>query len=149
MERCAICDCQLTRGADYATPTPNGRAHASKHHFVPERFFGRSANRRGEVRQPVFAAPPWGHEGECGLFCYDCHEDLLHNPVLLPTQIKVLAKLVKLRRLDEDEKTDSREKLAGRIRLLQEAIALGLETLAVQECGQQGPALRENTAQDA
>ena len=43
VERCALCDCILHRGRDYAADTPSGRAHATHHHFVAERFFGRSA----------------------------------------------------------------------------------------------------------
>jgi hypothetical protein len=47
-ERCAICGCELHRTRDtYARPTPEGRSHASVHHFVPERFFGRSRRPRG------------------------------------------------------------------------------------------------------
>jgi hypothetical protein len=41
-EKCAICGCELHRIAGtYARPTVEGRSHASKHHFVSERFFGR------------------------------------------------------------------------------------------------------------
>src|SRR5438034_11356030 len=84
-EACAICGCQLHRTRDtYATATIEGRSHASKHHFVAERFFGRSTNRRGTKTEGLFNACPWGREGESEVFCYECHEELLHNPVLLP-----------------------------------------------------------------
>jgi hypothetical protein len=49
---------------------------------VAERFFGRSNNRRGTQRDRVFEECPWGIEGQTAVFCYDCHEELLHNPVL-------------------------------------------------------------------
>lgn len=35
---------------------------------------------------------PGGLEGESGLFCYECHEELIHNPVFLPGDLRVLAK---------------------------------------------------------
>src|ERR1044072_2053609 len=131
VERCAICDCILHRTAGtYARPTPEGRSHATKHHFVAERFFGRSSNRRGTLREGVFQTCPWGHEGESAVFCYECHEELLHNPVLLPDDIKLFASIVKHLDLSEEQKTEVRSKLGGRIRLLHEALARGLRSLA-------------------
>ena len=130
IEKCAICGCELHRNKDtYARPTAEGRSHASKHHFVAERFFGRSNNRRGTQRDKVFEECPWGVEGKTTIFCYDCHEELIHNPVFLPKDIERLATLVKARGLDEKSKTDSKEKIAGRIKLLHEIIQRGLEDL--------------------
>jgi hypothetical protein len=63
------------------------------------------------------------------LFCYECHEELLHNPIFLLGDVQKFAQIVKLRDLDEDEKSDDRSKMAGRVRLFQEALALGLEKL--------------------
>jgi hypothetical protein len=129
-EKCAICGCELHRIADtYARPTVEGRSHASKHHFVPERFFGRSNNRRGTQREKIFTACPWDAEGKTALFCYDCHEELLHNPVFLPDDIALLACLVKARHLNENRKTASKTSIAGRIKLLHEIIRRGLEEL--------------------
>jgi hypothetical protein len=120
-ERCAICDCILHRTAGtYARPTVEGRSHATKHHFVAERFFGRSSNRRGTVTEGVFTSCPWGHEGETAVFCYECHEELLHNPVLLPQDIAVFAALVREAGLAELHKSSDRSKLGGRVRLLHE-----------------------------
>jgi hypothetical protein len=87
-ERCAICGCRLNRSGEYATPTKQGRSHATEHHFVAERFFGRSANRKGTLTERVFAECPWDQEKQAGVFCYECHELLLHNPVLLPEDVK-------------------------------------------------------------
>lgn len=129
-ERCAICGCELHRTQDtYARPTVKGRSHASKHHFVAERFFGRSKNRRRTQRDRIFNKCPWGVEGRTEIFCYDCHEELLHNPIFLPDDIVRLANLVKKRRLDENGKTDSKDKIAGRIKLLQKIIQQGLKEL--------------------
>ena len=128
-EICAICGCELHRSGEYATPTVAGRSHATEHHFVAERFFGRSTNRRGTKREGVFPACPWGNEGETGVYCYECHEELLHNPVLLPEDIQAFADLVKRRNLHEDVKQEHKDKIAGRIMLFHEIIAVGLKTL--------------------
>jgi len=130
-ERCAICGCQLHRTKDtYARPTVEGRSHATKHHYVAERFFGRSTNRRGTKTEGMFPSCPWSHEGESVVFCYECHEELVHNPVLLPEDIARFAELVKQRGLSEEMKTESREPIAGRVALFHEVIARGLATLS-------------------
>jgi hypothetical protein len=130
MERCGICGCALHRTANtYARPSREGRSHATRHHYVAERFFGRSANRRGTIRDAVFHACPWQSEGNTGVFCYECHEELLHNPVLLAEDIDRLRTLVRSRKLSESTKPAGRTKLAGRIQLMHEVIAAGLVAL--------------------
>ena len=122
-EACAICGCELHRTAGtYARPTEEGRSHATKHHFVAERFFGRSSNRRGTKTRGVFGACPWGFEGQSAVFCYECHEELLHNPVVLPDDLAKLRELVHLRGLAEGKKPRDRTQLAGRIKLFREVI---------------------------
>jgi len=129
-EHCAICGCPLHRTAGtYARSTVAGRSHATQHHFVAERFFGRSANRRGTRTEGIFQQCPWGLEGQFATFCYECHEDLLHNPVLLPADIERFAKLVRLNGLAEITKSSDRSPIAGRVRLLQLAISRGIEQL--------------------
>jgi len=128
-EHCAICGCLLNRKGKYAAPTVQGRAHATKHHFVAERFFGRSANRKGNVRSRLFEKCPWGLEGEYEVFCYECHEILLHNPVFTREDIAAFAKLARRKQLDEPEKTKSCEKLAMRVQLLHQVIERGIKTL--------------------
>jgi len=131
IDRCVICNCILHRTAGtYARPTVEGRSHATKHHYIAERFFGRSSNRRGTETDGVFLSCPWGHERETAVFCYECHEELLHNPVLLPQDVATFAQLVDMRGLSEEQKTSDRSKHAGRIELLHEALAIGLATLA-------------------
>ncbi len=132
-ETCAVCGCVLNRSGNYAASTIEGRSHASKHHFVAERFFGRSTNRRGTKREGIFKTCPWEHEGECAVYCYECHEELLHNPVLLPEDIRALSELVKNRNLHEQQKPNHREKIAGRVNLLHEVIACGLKALLEAE----------------
>src|SRR2546425_2396179 len=80
-EHCAICGCHLHRtNGTYATPTIEGRSHATEHHLIPERFFGRSKNRPRTKTEGIFTSCPWGHEGESKVFCYECHEELLDTP---------------------------------------------------------------------
>jgi hypothetical protein len=128
-ETCSICGCEVHRSGEYAKPTVLGRSHATKHHFVAERFFGRSGSRPGSERERIFPGCPWGFEGATGVFCYECHEELLHNPVLLPGEVKALAELVRWRGLSEETKPPHREKIAGRIKLLHAAIATGIKIL--------------------
>jgi hypothetical protein len=129
-ERCALCGCLLVRGSRiYAKPTVEGRAHATKHHYVAERFFGRSGNRRGEERARIFEECPWGLEGETDIFCYECHEEIIHNPVFVRHDVERLARLVRKRGLSEDIKPENRAKLAARIQLLHEVIDAGLDML--------------------
>lgn len=135
-EHCAICGCNLHRRAStYALPTQEGRSHATRHHFVAERFFGRSSNRRGTVREGVFAECPWDAEGKADVFCYECHEELLHNPVILPDDVRRFAELVRLEGHAETEKPVTREALAGRIMLLQRVIARGIKELFAEATG--------------
>lgn len=134
-ERCAICGCQLHRTKNtYARPTVEGRSHATSHHYVAERFFGRSTNRLGTKTEGMFPSCPWGHEGESAVFCYECHEELIHNPVFLPEDIVRFAALVRQRGLSEETKTESREYIAGRVSLFHEVIVRGLTSL-LQEGG--------------
>lgn len=81
---------------------------------------------------------PWGHEGESGVFCYECHEELLHNPVLLPEDVSRFAELVRLSDLSEKVKTEDRSKIAGRVVLLHDVIALGLKVLLEENSGAAG-----------
>jgi hypothetical protein len=129
-EFCSICGCAVHRSGEYASPTILGRSHATRHHFIAERFFGRSTNRRGSKREGLFSSCPWGYERATAVYCYECHEELLHNPVLLPEDIQALAELVKQRNLDEESKPEHREKIAGRIILLHDVISMGLKVLS-------------------
>ena len=107
------------------TPSPVTRISAE----TEERFFGRSTNRKHEHRERIFERCPWGLEGQRGVFCYECHEELLHNPVFTRVDIERFAALVQRRGLNEDEKAASREKLGGRIQLLHAVIAAGLNVM--------------------
>lgn len=68
-------------------------------------------------------------EGRETVFCYECHEVLLHNVVFLPKDIERLAELARKRGCAEDEKPATHEKLAERIKLLHEVVDAGLTKL--------------------
>jgi hypothetical protein len=68
-------------------------------------------------------------EGKGDVFCYECHEELLHNPVFLPDGIEKFGRLVRSRGLSEETKTASRDRIGARIKLLQEVIARGIDVL--------------------
>jgi hypothetical protein len=132
-ERCAICNCLLHRQAGtYARHNVDGRSHATAHHYVAERFFGRSRNRPGTKTAGVFDTCPWGVAGRSAVFCYECHEELLHNPVLLPQDVEAFAQLVAARGYAEERKSEDRSRLAGRVKLLHEVIAAGLEAMTAR-----------------
>lgn len=128
-EHCAICGCLLHRGSNYAKPTIKGRSHATKHHYVAERFFGRSKNRPNTQRKAIFNKCPWNIENKTVVLCYECHEELIHNVVFLPGDIEDFCTLVKSAKLDETRKTGDRSKIGGRIKLLQEVVTAGLQAM--------------------
>ncbi len=66
------------------------------------------------------------------MLCYECHEELIHNPVFLLQDIERFAALVKARGLSEENKSNDRSKIAGRIKLLREVIDAGLHSLAAK-----------------
>lgn len=139
VERCAVCGCLLHRQGNFALPTAEGRSHATAHHYAAERFFPRTGSRAGKryryktPRDGIFQTCPWGMRGKTTVCCYECHEDLLHNPVLLPDDIARFAELIRRHGLDEDQKPEDRERIAGRIELLHTVIQAGLEALLRHE----------------
>lgn len=131
-EFCKICGCQLYRKkGTYARPNVSGRSHATNHHYVAERFFGRTANRPRKKTKAILSPSSSlrAHEERHYLLCYECHEELIHNPVLLPEDVDRFAELVRRHGLSEKKKAEKRDKIAGRIELLQKVIARGLESL--------------------
>ena len=64
------------------------------------------------------------------MFCYECHEELLHNPVFMPEDLEIFSKLVENRGLNEESKSEDRAKLGERIKLLHEVIQKGLQVVS-------------------
>jgi hypothetical protein len=139
-EHCALCGCMVHRTGAFGEQSVRGRSHATAHHFVAERFFPRTASRSGskryryaQPREGIFQRCPWNMRGKTAVFCYECHEELLHNPVLLPEDIRQLAELVRRAGFDEIDKPATREHIAGRIQLFHTVIQAGLTTLLSQD----------------
>ena len=73
------------------------------------------------------------------VFCYECHEELLHNPILYPDDLSALARLFALRGADESGgKPPGRQKLAKRILVLHEVVSEGIREALMREGGE-GP----------
>ena len=70
----------------------------------------------------------------------------MHNPVLLPEDIILFAKLVRLRGLSVDAKNEDRSKIAGRIALFHDVITRGLNVLHEEEVVRVKPNVLTNTA---
>jgi hypothetical protein len=82
----------------------------------------------------IFTSCPWGNEGQSAdVFCYECHELLLYNPVLLPEDVALFAELVRMRNLAEAVKPADYSTIAGRVVLFHEVIARGLKLLHDEE----------------
>lgn len=62
----------------------------------------------------------------------NCHEELLHNPVLLPEDVERLSEVVKARCIGEEAKEESLNKLAERIKLFHEIIDKGLNEIETE-----------------
>jgi hypothetical protein len=75
----------------------------------------------------------WLIHQETVVCCYECHEELLHNPVLLPSDLRRFAQLIQSRELGDVEKLPGRERFSARVQLLQEVIAVGIKTLLEKE----------------
>jgi len=127
INKCGLCGCVIHNNGGYAEPTVAGRSHRTKHHYVAERFFGRSNNRRGEIREGIFSDTELDIKPKIGEYCYDCHEELLHNPIILKTEMDKLSEIFKIIGANEDVKTESKDKLKQRIVTLKEVIRKGID----------------------
>lgn len=127
---CAICGCVLCSKKDtYGKTTLAGRGHRSRHHHIAERFFGRSKTRPGTERPAILKESDWPKNDEPVILCYECHEELIHNPILLKEDLENFSKLVIRDGCSEIKKEDSRDKIARRIILFHEVIETGLKQL--------------------
>lgn len=130
---CRICSCVLSRkNGTYGQATPSGRSHGTKHHLVAKRFFTKTKNDSISKMNPIFKDGDYPqYKGQMETLCYECHEELLHNPIFLPNDIDKFAKLVEKRFCDErgKKKTTKRKKIGQRIKLLNEVISVGLDEL--------------------
>jgi len=97
-----LCGIEVTTSGVYATE--NGQHYRSKHHLVPNRFnkyriSQRSLAKKLNVETGDFISI---------LLCYECHEELLHNPVFTTKMIKELSHLMRGKSLEDKVITLSR-----------------------------------------
>ena len=130
-EHCAICGCALCSKKDtYGKATLEGRGHRSRHHHIAERFFGRSKTRKpGTERPAILKESDWPKYDAPVILCYECHEELIHNPILLKEDLEKFKELVDRDGSSEKEKECSRGKIARRIILFHKVIETGLKQL--------------------
>ena len=125
-EKCEICGCQLTSKQDtYGQDTLAGRAHQTKHHNIAKRFYGQQNGRKPIFKKKDRTGNGW-NVTRC---CFECHEELLHNPILTSKNIKTLSTLVKKTGSGERRKPEDKKRIANRILLFHAVIDTGLEAL--------------------
>ena len=128
-ERCRLCGCRVHRGGPYAAPTIEGRSCASEHHLCGRALPWALENLTWRPACQDFRNVSVGIRRKVAVYCYECGEKLLHNPVIIEADIERFAQLVRLRALNEDAKPAARQKMVGRIRPLYEVIDAGLSVL--------------------
>ena len=123
-----LCDLRLPRVVELSPLRPPSRGVPLRPNMPTcrERFFRRASDRPGAATDGLFDTCPWGQEKQAAVCCWECHEELMRNPVLLPGDMQAFAELVRKRGLGEDDKPETKDKIAGRVLLLHEVIATGL-----------------------
>jgi len=112
MPKCQLCKAELQEGNRNNTyGTDGGMNHISRHHLFPKRF--RNYFTDDEIKQIFQIEPPM----VLGEFCYECHEEVLHNLVLNREIIDKLSKLFE----GKDKKT--------RIIIFHQIFKLGIESI--------------------
>ncbi len=112
MPKCQLCNIELQEGnQNNIYGTDEGMNHISRHHLFPKRFKDYFTN--DEIKEIFQIETPQIVEN----FCYECHEEVLHNLVLNREIIDKLSKLFE----GKDKKT--------RIMIFHEIIKLGLEAI--------------------
>jgi len=122
---CQLCGCLLgCEKGTYAQPTISGRSYGTWHHYIAKRFFSQKDS-------IIFNKNYYKYTGKTEIFCYECHEELLHNPIFLPKDIDKFAMLIRRKRCGEGNqgKILKREKIGQRIMLLHKVISKGLDEL--------------------
>ncbi len=102
-DRCTLCDCELTN-TDYG----RNLTDRSRHHRLPLRLSEWTGSFPEEMREELI------------VLCYWCHEEMIHNPILLPGVEQQLCRLFAGKGLDE------------RLRLFAEAIEKGAAALLAE-----------------
>ena len=93
-DHCMLCGIEFTSGA-YATE--NGRYNRSEHHLFPLRFKKYRISQRSLAKKLNVETQDF----DSVHLCYECHEELLHNPVFTTKMIEELSHLMKGKRLED------------------------------------------------
>ncbi len=99
-DHCMLCGKKFTTGA-YATES--GRYHRSEHHLFPTRFKKRFSQRSLAKKLNVET-----QDLDSVYLCYECHEELLQNPVFTTKMIEELSYLMSGKSLQNKVVTLSR-----------------------------------------
>jgi hypothetical protein len=112
MPRCQLCKAELQEGnRNNIYGTDEGMRHISRHHLFPKRFRNYFTN--DELMKIFQIETP----NILGNFCYECHEEVLHNLILNREIIDKLSQLFE----GKDKKT--------RIIIFYEIFRMGIETI--------------------
>ena len=93
-DHCMLCGIEFTTGV-YATE--NGRYNSSEHHLFPTRFKKYGISQRSLAKKLNVETQDF----DSVYLCYECHEELLHNPVFTTKMIKELGYLMLGRSLED------------------------------------------------
>ena len=93
-DHCMLCGIEFTSGA-YATE--NGRYNRSEHHLFPTRFEKYHISQRSLAKKLNVESQDF----DSVHLCYECHEELLHNPVFTTKMIKELSHLMRGKSLED------------------------------------------------
>ena len=92
-DHCMLCGIEFTTGA-YATE--KGRYNRSEHHLFPARFEDHISQRSLAKKLNLES-----QDFDSVHLCYECHEELLHNPVFTTKMIKELSHLMRGKSLED------------------------------------------------
>ena len=100
--QCMLCGIEYATGVVYASE--HGRRSRGRHHLFPRRFEKRGMSQEGLARKLDVETRDLGFVH----LCYECHEELLHNPVLTIKMLDELSHLIKGKSLEDKVVTLSR-----------------------------------------
>jgi len=101
-DHCVLCGIKFSTKGVYATES--GRYNRSEHHLFPTRFKKYRISQRSLAKKLNVGTQDF----DSVHLCYECHEELLHNPVFTTKMIKELSHLMKGKSLEDKVITLSR-----------------------------------------
>ncbi len=99
-----LCGIKFSKTGVYAEKTESGQRYRAEHHLIPKRFEKYHISQRSLAEKlnvgtqdfvPVY-------------LCYECHEELLQNPVFTAKMLEELSPLIKGKSLEDKVVTLSR-----------------------------------------